>query len=161
MPVLDLRSQDNHFGLYVGEEQVEQMLAYCQASAPRETGGILVGFYDSDLRVAEVVQATSAPADSRHGRTWFIRGVRGLQSLINRVWKQNQYYIGEWHFHPFASPAPSQDDEDQLNKIANEESYHCPEPVLLIIGGDPAGDWSARAFVFRRKDFHFELWHRR
>lgn len=68
------------------------MLAHCLATAPRETGGILVGFYDSDLRVAEVVRATPAPADSRHGRTWFVRGVRGLQSLINRVWKQNRQY---------------------------------------------------------------------
>lgn len=158
MPVLDFRSRDGRFALRVGEEEVGRVLAHCLAAAPRETGGILIGFYDSDHRVAEVVRATPAPADSRRGRTWFVRGVRGLQSLVNRVWRQNRhYYLGEWHFHPYGSPAPSQDDKDQLNKIANEASYHCPEPVLLIIGGDPAGVWTARAFVFRRGEAHVEL----
>ena len=158
MPDLEFKSQDNRFGLHLSEEQVEQILTHCRATSPRETGGILVGFYDSDLRIAEVIQATGAPPDSQHGRTWFVRGVRGLQSLINRIWKQKRhYYIGEWHFHPFGSPAPSQEDKDQLNKIASEKSYHCPEPVLLIIGGDPDNSWSARAFVFRRGDIHLEL----
>lgn len=158
MPALNFTSRNGRFGLRMREGEVGRVLAHCRETAPRETGGILIGFYDSDLRVAEVVRATPAPDDSRRGRTWFVRGVRGLQSLVDRFWRQNRhYYLGEWHFHPYGAPEPSQDDKDQLNKIANDESYHCPEPVLLIVGGDPAGSWTARAFVFRRGETHLEL----
>ena len=96
--------------------------------------------------------------DSRSGRTWFVRGIRGLQKTIDRLWtRQHEYYLGEWHFHPGGAPDPSQTDIEQVQEIAYSEQYHCPEPVLLIIGGEPSGKWSARSFVFPRHRAYTEL----
>jgi hypothetical protein len=44
-----------------------------------------------------------------------------------------------------------------MAEIAETESCRCPEPILLILGGDPDGVWDIRAFVFRRGHAHVEL----
>jgi hypothetical protein len=81
----------------------------------------------------------------------FRRGTSGLQGLLNRFWRrEHQYYLGEWHFHPDASPVPSRVDNRQLAEIARDLQYRCPEPVLLIIGRSPPTRWDAAAFVFLR-----------
>lgn len=127
------------------------MLKLCGRSSPRETGGILLGRYSNALDYALVTSITKAPSDSRSGRTWFVRGVRGLQSKIDNMWRRKQgYYLGEWHFHPFGEPSPSGTDSSQMREIARSPQYRCPEPILLIIGGDPPNNWTARAFIFLR-----------
>ena len=151
MAPLEFWSEDDRFGLWVEEKNAAEILRLCRRSSPHETGGLLLGSYSTAHDCALVTATTKAPADSRSGRTWFFRGVRGLQTKVDRLWRSRQgYYIGEWHFHPFGSPCPSPTDMAQMWEIAQSDQYHCPEPVLLIVGGDPPGNWSARAFVFLR-----------
>ena len=83
--------------------------------------------------------------------------MRGLQRSVNKLWKSRSFYLGEWHFHPFAAPDPSGSDISQMCEIARAESCKCPEPVLVILGGDPAGEWQIRAFAFPQA-VHIELW---
>jgi integrative and conjugative element protein (TIGR02256 family) len=126
------------------------MSHYCAVAYPKETGGILIGHYSADLRVAHVTSLSSAPSDSVAKRFSFARGVRGLQELLQRVWRQKNYYLGEWHFHPDAEPSPSGIDSDQMQSIASAISYQCPEPVLLIVGGHPPSLLQFHSYVFRR-----------
>ena len=155
---LEFWSDDRSFGLKIPKDQVSVILDSCQSACPNETGGILIGVYTKDLDCAEVKMVSKAPPDSRSGRTWFHRGVQGLQQLINGLWrKERQYYLGEWHFHPFGNPEPSDTDITQVQEIAESHKYNCPEPLLLIIGGDPATTWGAKAFVFRRAKSFIEL----
>jgi len=100
---------------------------------------------------AMVQSVTGAPVDSKTGRTWFERGIRGLQAKLDLLWRRNEgYYLGEWHFHPFGAPIPSSIDNKQLQKISRSRLYRCPEPLLIILGGDPAASWSLRCFLFLR-----------
>ena len=39
-------------------------------------------------------------------------------------------------------------DVSGLPSIASTESYHCPEPILMIVGGDPNKDWHVAVFVY-------------
>jgi integrative and conjugative element protein (TIGR02256 family) len=152
MTDLEFWSDDRRYGLRVGGPHINRLLELCAESGPSETGGIFIGEYSAAHDCAIVTGVTAAPPDSRSGRTWFVRGVRGLQKMINRYWqRERRYYLGEWHFHPLGSPIPSRTDIDQMKEIACSEQYHCPEPVLLIISGDPVGEWRAGAFVFRRR----------
>jgi hypothetical protein len=34
--------------------------------------------------------------------------------------------------------------------IASGEGYHCPEAVLLIIGGNPKHNWQVASYVYLR-----------
>jgi hypothetical protein len=127
------------------------MIAACELSRDRETGGIILGHYSPGLTTADVVDVTLAPPGSRGGGTWFTRGVRGLKSMLRRVWtRDGHYYLGEWHSHPSAPPTPSSVDIAQMAEIANDASYSCPNPVLLIIGGGPKTNWRVYTGVYFR-----------
>jgi hypothetical protein len=141
-------SADRRYGLRLPEAELARMLVLSRKAKRQETGGILVGSYSERLDCAIVRTASRAPRDSRSGGSWFHRGVRGLQRWLNGLWKSKTYYLGEWHFHPFAAPTPSETDVAEMGQMAENPSYHCPEPVLVILGGDPGGDWQLRAFVF-------------
>jgi len=145
-------SVNRQFGMKCPEKVLKHILGACKQSGLNETGGILVGFYEERLDCAQVTAATSAPDDSRKGRTWFHRGTDGLQTWLNDLWhRKRNFYLGEWHFHPFAPPMPSRTDVEQMQQIANAPSYHCPEPLLLLIGGDPSTKWTMSVFVFSQE----------
>lgn len=124
---------------------------HCRDAGEVETGGILIGRYTERHDCAVVDHVTGPTEDSRATRTRFRRGTAGLQKLLDRLWRrERRYYLGEWHFHPGAASEPSSVDRRQLRSIARDPGYSCPEPILLIIGGNPSGDWTATAFVFPR-----------
>ena len=158
MTDLVFRSANRRYGLQIDAGRVESILRLCRDARGQETGGILIGRYSARLDCALVVNTTPAPQDSRSGPTWFERGVTGLQQLLDRSWRSHrEHYLGEWHFHPFAPPTPSPDDIQQMLAIARNRSWKCPEPVLLIIGGDPDSHWQAYAFVTSRTNGRIEL----
>lgn len=142
------QSPDGRFAVAIPEEELRKAVLYCSRAGRCETGGILVGRYSSDHACAVVTSASQAPHDSQAGRTWFSRGVDGLQKWLNGLWKASSYYLGEWHFHPFESASPSGDDLAEMGSIATSEAYHCPEPILMIIGGNPDDSWHVRVFVY-------------
>lgn len=158
MPELELWSEDRHFGLKLSANTIQQIIKQCQHAYPLETGGVLVGHYTGTYNCALVTAASKAPGDSRSGHTWFDRGVQGLQCWLDQLWHMHQhYYLGEWHFHPGGLPYPSSMDHDQMQAIAGSITYHCPEPVLLIIGGDPAGILKVTSYVFTSNKPPIEL----
>ena len=136
---------------------LQQIVAECINAGLNETGGILIGSYSADGSTAIVFEATARPADSLAGRTTFQRGTRGLRSLLQTRWKTGKYYVGEWHFHPGGLPEPSSDDFESMKSIAANPNYQCPEPVMIILGGNPAGSYSLSASVFPCKDSPIRL----
>lgn len=120
----------------IEDDAHESMLLECRRARGLETGGILVGHYGDLLDRAVIIEATAPPADSVPSTMSFIRGIAGLFTLLDRRWKLNRHYVGEWHFHPNASPRPSGQDIRQMRKFAGIRSYRCPRPVLIIIGGN-------------------------
>ena len=141
-------SDDRRFGLRISQEEFLKILSNCAANANQETGGILIGTYTDDHHCAEVTIATIAPPDSGRAHSAFFRGFQGLTEILKELWKRREYYLGEWHFHPFASPNPSHTDQAQMRIFSETPSYHCPEPVMLIVGGDPNKKWKVKVFVF-------------
>jgi integrative and conjugative element protein (TIGR02256 family) len=134
---LCLRSDDGRFGIELRAKHVTFLVAECQKARNEETGGILIGHYSPDHAMAFVTEVTSAPIDSKRGATWFDRGVQGLKDKLRTSWrKAGTFYLGEWHFHPGAAPNPSHVDSSQMANIARSPEYSCPEPILLIVGGD-------------------------
>ena len=142
------RSPDKRFGVQISEAELAKAVEQCVKAGWKETGGILVGRYTAAHDCAVVTSASGAPRDSHAGGTWFSRGVTGLQRWLNGLWKSETFYLGEWHFHPFALASPSVDDLAEMRSISTTESYHCPEPLLMIVGGDPKKDWHIKVFVF-------------
>ena len=154
---MNFRSTDGRFGLCVPPEAVTRIAEFRRDKDPDETGGILLGRYTEDHSWGIVTTVSGPPTDSRHGPTWFHRGVRGLQGLLTRLWKANEaYYLGEWHSHPESRVTPSGTDQTQLNAISSDGGYSCPEPVLLISGGKLVAPTMA-AYVYPRDESPVQL----
>lgn len=155
---MELWSKDRRFGLSIPNQLVNQMSELCFDSYPVETGGILLGQYNNNLDCAFVTELTGPPKDSKSGRTWFERGIKGLQRKVDLLWRhKSRFYLGEWHFHPGGTPLPSPTDVDQIQELADSHRYNCPEPLLLIIGGHPPDHYSFGAYVFRRNQGYVQL----
>jgi integrative and conjugative element protein (TIGR02256 family) len=158
-PTLTFRSSDGRFGLLLDEHRVEELLRFTRRAARRETGGVLVGYYENTLDRACVTQVSPPPRGS-HASGWtFERGAAGLREWLASLWNapRRRYYLGEWHFHPRASPEASGQDRAQMMAFAASREYACPEPVLLILGGDPRDAWDVRAYVFSVRERCIEL----
>jgi integrative and conjugative element protein (TIGR02256 family) len=149
-PLRRSRSADGRFNLELPGQIIDEMLEHCGRSFPMETGGILVGYYSDDSRFAHVTNLVPAPGDSVASRFSFQRGVRGVQQFLNRMWLRKRYYLGEWHFHPGGSASPSGTDAGEMKSISFGGSYHCPEPVLLILGGNPPQQFTLESYVYLR-----------
>ena len=127
-------SSDGRFRMVIGNCQLERLHAHCAASYPLETGGVLTGYYNAGHDTAIITRATEPPPDSQSGRTRFYRGTQGLNNMMEHLWENGEYYLGEWHYHPNGSAYPSGVDISQMREIAKDSAARCPEPILLIIG---------------------------
>jgi len=144
-------SDDQRFGLFLPAGLFAELCALCQAAGEAETGGVLVGWYTEARDCAVVTQIGQPPSDSRRGRATFVRGTRGLKKMLEEAGERDgSRYLGEWHFHPGASPVFSHVDAEQMTRIANSRSANCPEPILLILGGGAPNGWEPSVHVFPR-----------
>jgi len=134
------------FHLFISKGLLEEVGNYCRSARRNETGGIIVGGYSADLSSAIVDKILGPPSDSRSGFSWFVKGVK--ETLDNLWQNQQQFYLGEWHYHPYAAPNPSPRDLQQMHEVAHHPDFACPEPIMLIAGGDPRRTMHFRAFVF-------------
>lgn len=142
------RSLDGRFGLIIPVSCIARIRKRCIAARRFETGGILVGHYDVERRRAVVTAASGPPTDSVAGPMSFRRGVRGIDRWLEYLWRRGHgFYLGEWHFHPQAPVLPSVQDIQEMLRIARTPSYVCPEPVLVVLGGDPYDCLVASALV--------------
>ena len=85
-----------------------------------ETGGVLMGRLSEVSRVAHVVDAIEAPADSRRARDEFVLGTEGLQQRMREYSETvgwSLYCLGTWHSH--LSPGrPSAKDRATARAVA-------------------------------------------
>ena len=70
-------SEDKKYGLRISEKIVKKILGFCVKAGNKETGGILVGYYNQHHDCAIVTDCSSPPIDSQHEKDRFYRGIRG------------------------------------------------------------------------------------
>ena len=120
----------------IENKAIKQIQAVFDTSVGIETGGILIGYYTVKRDKAVITELSETPSDSKCGVNWFHRGIEGLKKLLVERWKtRDEYYLGEWHIHPFSRPMPSGIDRMQRISISKDKRFNCTEPIMLIIGG--------------------------
>lgn len=135
MDDVEFWSEDGRFGLLIPGPLLKELYSRCAAAGTKETGSILVGRYRRRNSLAVVTDLPDTPPDSVGGATYFDRGIKGLRTLLQRLWRRHRYYLGEWHYHPNAAADASCRDHRQMRGNAASDRYQCPEPILVIIGG--------------------------
>ncbi len=135
--------------IWLSPAAIAAMVSAAAKAGGRETGGILIGRYGAEGWTADIVEATPKPKGSKSGWFWFQRSNDGLAALLASRWREGQHYLGEWHFHPGGAPTPSGSDICAMQKVARDDVYRCPSPILVIIGGRPPRSWELSATLFR------------
>ena len=137
-PHLERRLSLGEYELFVDEGVLERLRSMRAKRLPNETGGVLLGYYDLNLKSIVIVDALAAPNDSKSSREGFERGVSGLKEAIREASRRTAgivRYIGEWHSHPAGHRAhPSADDGIQLEYLALHMAEDGLPAVQLIVG---------------------------
>ena len=141
------RSSEGQFRLVIRNDLLATIQDLCQTSHPLETGGVLIGHYNEELDTAIITRVTGPPLDSQQQPTAFYRGIQGLHEMLRALWPKEEYYLGEWHYHPGSSSEPSGTDVKRMQEIAESHEAKCPEPLLLVVGKN----YALTVYAFPRK----------
>ena len=142
-------SQKKSIQVVLPQSCLDQMLELMKSFDKVETGGILIGKYTNNNTIAEISFICGPPPDSKYGKYSFERGVIGLKEML-------EFYIGEWHTHPKASPIPSGTDLIQMIAISKAAQYNRPEPILIILGGK-SNKYNLFVGIFNKKGAYYQL----
>lgn len=106
---------------------------------PSETGGVLFGLVDIPAKRIHLIDASAAPPDSDERPGSFVRGVDGVEELMDSVRQRTAgqvRYVGEWHSHPPRSSArPSVVDGHQIDWLAALMGMDSM-PALMVIAAE-------------------------
>ena len=127
------------------------MEAEAERHAPRETGGVLLGYSDcTNQRFMQIKLQVGPGPHAVHGShrfdpdgEWQVRQVAAAYAASGRI----STYLGDWHSHPHGSHRPSGLDRSTARQIALCKEARAPHPLILILHGE-SGDW--RLAVYRR-----------
>lgn len=117
---------------------LEKIFEYREKKLPNETGGMLLGSFDTERHLIYIVDTIPSPPDSEEWPPLYIRGLRGLPSAVDHVTMQTDgmlEYIGEWHSHPNGTAIdPSEDDKRVFEWLAELMDREGLPPVMIIAG---------------------------
>lgn len=131
--------------MYADHLLLEEISRARAAKLPNETGGVLIGAFDTLRRIVYVVVQVPSPPDSTEWPTLYIRGVQGLRErveAIGRITAGNLIYVGEWHSHPDGvGCSPSNDDRKVFDWLRELRKVDGLPPVMLIVGDQDRFGW--------------------
>jgi hypothetical protein len=134
-----LRFGASDWQIAIDEGLIRRIRAMRELRVPVETGGVLFGLVDIPAKRIHLVDASSSPPDSKEHRTGFVRGMAGVEALMDRVRRRTAghvRYVGEWHSHPPSSSArPSTVDGQQIDWLAALMGMDSM-PALMVIAAD-------------------------
>ena len=110
-----------------------ELSAAASAALPRETGGLLLGWWETrDAAEVIIVRHAIEIADRRATPTSWVRRPRAAQAKLSRALADLGHpllgYVGDWHSHPQAHTASGRDRASLL-----DTSLQYEHPVLLLI----------------------------
>jgi proteasome lid subunit RPN8/RPN11 len=105
------------------------MTAAATAAAPKETGGVLLGWWDGDTVV--IRHAVEAP-DRRATRTSWVRRPRVARRVMRAALAEFDHpllgYVGDWHIHPALCDASARDVQS-----ITDTSRQYDDPLVLLV----------------------------
>ena len=157
---LKWRSTCGRYTVLISPSCIEKLIHVSKQEYPNEIGTSLIGRYSEDGFDAIILDITPITSDSKRSGYSLIRGIKGLQLFFSSLRKSSggqNYYVGEWHSHPDGSPVPSNIDDSTQHEIATDKRVHCPESILVIVGGNLHTAPKIGVFVYSRKNRRIDL----
>lgn len=123
--------------VHIAQDLVARLYALRTAHLPAETGGVLLGDFDTTRRRIYLSMALGSPPDSTEEVTGYVRGAFGVADAVHGVQARTLdmlRYVGEWHSHPEGSSAlPSGEDLSLYSHLSDEMAVEGYPPVMMIV----------------------------
>ncbi|MBD3216411.1 MAG: hypothetical protein GF311_27610 [Candidatus Lokiarchaeota archaeon] len=132
----------------IDENALSLIQSECDSAFPNETGGILIGRFDSNSILIQY--ATDSGPMAKRSPGGFRRDGDYSQAILDRIFQESLGefdYIGEWHSHP-AMVGPSSRDRKAMRWIARNRKYDMSFPVLGISAWNPGTGWKLFLYQF-------------
>jgi integrative and conjugative element protein (TIGR02256 family) len=147
-----LRQLHSGMKVFVTKRVLAQISAQGDAHAPLETGGVLLGWRDSEDKV--IAGLIGPGPQALHGRHAFMPDHEWQVQEIHRAFKESNGdldYLGDWHTHPGGVAAMSMPDWSTLSRMVRKNRG----AIMLIAASDDSqwvfGSWTQdRNRVFQR-----------
>jgi hypothetical protein len=124
--------------ILIDEWLLQKLSQFRLSRLPNETGGVLLGTFDTHSRTCLIIDALPSPPDSTEWPTSYIRGCEGLVAQVMEVKNLTLgqvSYVGEWRSHPKgASTRPSEDDLQAYEWLVGHMHLESLPGLMLIIG---------------------------
>jgi hypothetical protein len=144
-PAAVWRRRIGEWTLTLDEALLERLCAVRAGKLPNETGGVLLGAYDTDRRFVYVVDTIPSPPDSEEWPTLYIRGCEGLGAKVadaHSLTGGQLEYVGEWHSHPDGcATLPSGDDLQVFAWLSERLAADGLPALMAIVGEEDRSSW--------------------
>lgn len=123
----------------VSQRLLKNMREQRSGRQPNETGGVLIGAFDTERRRVYVVHHIPSPPDSEEWPTAYRRGIEGLQEQLSDIDRRTAgqlEYVGEWHSHPDGASTQASDDDIVLFEWLSGHRQMDGLPAVMAIAGD-------------------------
>lgn len=136
---------------WVAESALAAMAVEAQRISPRETGGVLLGYW-AQPHTEVVVTAVIGPGPQAiHDPTRFVPDHDYQEAEIARRYAEaleRNAYLGDWHSHPSGRSGLSRQDRATLLGICTHAAARAPVPLMAIL--TPMGsEWVPKLWRFR------------
>lgn len=125
--------------IWLQKKLLVQILAECFTWYPKETGGLLTGYFvkSGDAVITHVTGAGKKASHTLYGYNPDDEYDRKRIEVIYRQTKKQSVYLGEWHTHPKANAYLSQIDKETFFKIATYDEARMPTPIMMVLSTAP------------------------
>jgi len=121
-----------------------------------ETGGVLFGEVDEELKIIWVDEVSGPPSDSLASPAGFICGIAGVSALNEEKQRRTRgsvAFVGMWHTHPVSLPLPSDTDQNAMDALLTDGTFLGRQFLMLIIGQTAGRFPIAAAHVYERSEY--------
>lgn len=122
---------------WISNVTAEAIKADAKRAHPRETGGVLLGYWAGNQRVV-VTDAIGAGPQALHDTVRLLPDSTYHQREVKRRYEESGRritYLGDWHTHPVGGLSPSWLDRRTLSRIQRDSRARAPDPLMIITSG--------------------------
>lgn len=137
--------------VWLGSDAWASMCAEAASQLPRETGGILFGYWAAPLEEAVVTDSIGPGPRARHDEDFFQPDAAYQEKQMARLYENSRRrfaYLGDWHSHPKGEAYMSRMDRNTGRRIARHRPARAPYPLMAVLANSE--QWSIRVWRYRR-----------
>jgi integrative and conjugative element protein (TIGR02256 family) len=122
--------------VWLKKRNLELMIAEAGQFAPKETGGVLMGYRTRGSVV--ITDVVGAGPNATHAQTFYRSDLAHERREIARIYEQSNRmhsYLGDWHTHPAGLLKLSRKDKVALKSVATCKEARVQRPITGILAG--------------------------